>query len=287
MQGVQGSNPAATPKTGHHGDAVPGGAPHLQAIVPHNGEQGLGGVNAVEEQVGMMRQDGRRPIGQRSQGGCGLGGCHLDHPGKPAHGGGAEHRHASDLSGPVHGNGVRQRGRHRFVEEKGLAGSHDLARLFEVRSAIDTENHHRIHLGTNLLDTVEDAHAKLVAQQGGVPGDPVGALRQVRAATGKSGDHTGTRHMIRTGRIIQAQGELLTVRRIEANEAHAKGFGHGGTGQKNGASHRPQDGDAGLAPGDHATTSRKPSRQASGECTEEAPEPGRRLFCSGKTGGSG
>ncbi len=200
-------------------------------------------MDAVEKQIRMVRQNRCRPVGQCTLRGCALGSGDLDDAGIPAHGRRTEHGHPRRLGRAIDGHCIGKRGGHRFVEEEWLSARGDPARLLKVRSAIDAEDHHRIHLRANLLKAVVDAHAKGVAQERGVAGHTLRALRQIRTATREGGDNASTRHMVWIGGIVQPQGELFAVGGIEANEAHAEGVSHGGAGQGKGAGHRPQDGD--------------------------------------------
>ena len=80
-----------------------------------------------------------------------------------------------------------------------------------MRAAIDAEDHHRIYSCAHFLNRWHDLHTILITECGGEAIDACGALWQIRTTTSKGRNDTRSRDMVRIGRIIQPEGELLGV----------------------------------------------------------------------------
>lgn len=167
MHGVKGAEAAIGPFGGDDGGLVRRDGGHTGASVPQDGEQGFGGMDAVEEQAGVLGHLRGRAIRQGSADALDLGGRYFHDAGIPAHGGGAENRHLGGFGLFEDRDGFLEGGGDWLVEEDGLASFEHRLDLLQVGAAIEAEDHDRIDGGGEFIDRADDAHAILVTHGGG------------------------------------------------------------------------------------------------------------------------
>src|SRR5262249_10758960 len=180
-----GADPAVLPRPGRHVGARGVDAHDRLAPRAHDGEQGLDAVDAVPEQVRVVRLELAGAVGDAAEdladlrvGARGLDArAEAQRRAREAWGAGLLGR-AVDLQGGG------QRPGHRLVDEHRLARLEHRPHLLQVRPAVHALQQDDVDFWQQRVDGIDDLDAELVAQLLGVAGDAVPAGGQVRAAAG-------------------------------------------------------------------------------------------------------
>lgn len=122
-----------------------------------------------------------------------------------------------------------------FVDEDGFAEGHDFLGLIEVGATVQAEDHDGIDFGTEGGNAIDHADAVFVFEDGGEFGEPGDAFGEIGAACWEGSDHAAAGDVVGIGGIVQAHGELFSMRGVESNQADSEWVSHKvGSGEQQG-----------------------------------------------------
>ena len=113
-----------------------------------------------------------------------------------------------------------------FVDKDGFAEGHDFFGLIEVGATVQAEDHNGIDFTAEGWNAIDHADAIFVLEDGGEFRESGDAFREIGAARREGGDDAATGDVVGVGGIVQAHGELFSVRGVEPDQADSEWVSH-------------------------------------------------------------